>query len=71
MKRLFVAAIAGLMLAGATEAGFAEARQDRMPVAGQTYRHHHRICKPVYRKKVVWKHHRRHVIRVKVGTRCR
>jgi hypothetical protein len=73
MKRLYAAAIAGLMLAGATNAGFAEARQDRTPMADQKHRshHHHRICRPIYKNKVVWKHHRRHVVRVKVGTRCR
>ncbi|WP_315919657.1 hypothetical protein [Mesorhizobium sp. SP-1A] len=76
MKNLFIAAGAALILSG-TFAGSALAesygRGSHYSEPGRHHRpyyKHHRVCRDIYKKRVVWRHGQRQVIRVKVGRRC-
>jgi hypothetical protein len=75
MRRVIVAIATAIILAGASTAS--QARNDTAGVEyftqdGHAYHKggHRRVCRDVYKTKVVWKNHKKFVKRVKVGRRC-
>ena len=76
MRKLFLAIVGIMMIAGsslvaapamAKPGDHVQTRQDRHynPRPNYQKRHHRKVCRTVVRKKVVWRHHRRHVVHYK------
>jgi hypothetical protein len=75
MRTVIVAVAAAIMLAGAGTASQARnetAGNEYFTPNGHGYHKHgyRKMCRDVYRTKVVWKNHKKVVKRVKVGRRC-
>jgi hypothetical protein len=74
MRKLFLAFAGVMMIAGSSlVAAPAMARSTDYHQVQQRHhqrphyqkRHHRKVCRTVVRRKVVWRHHRRHVVRYK------
>ena len=70
MKKIVLGAAVALAMAGTSLAVSSPA--DAAPRHHRHHHHHHRVkvCGPVYKTKVFWRHGHRHVVRVKVGHHC-
>jgi hypothetical protein len=69
MKKFFLVLASAAMLFASVPVGVESADAASFGMH-RHYRHHHRVCRIVKVRKVVWRHHHRHVVRYNVR-RCR